>query len=170
MAISVFPAPSATTAGDNWVQIATATPTSGSSVSFTSIPTNYKKLWLISDGITLSTSAIFTITINSITGAADYRFARGGPTSTQYITIRDEAGLFLSGSTFVNLNLIFENPGFGLPFVTFSGYQSQSSSEGVQYRLGNVIAATAAITQIDSTLSTGDFTTNTGTIYLYGTE
>jgi len=170
MAISVFPQPSAATAEDNWVQIATATPTTGSVVSFTSIPTNYKKLWLVSGGILPSNSTGVSTTINSITGANDYRFMRGGPTATSYIAYRTVAGISGGTASLITLNTIFNNPSFGLPFVTFNGWQGDSTSAGVDIRNGFVITATTAISTIDITISSADFTTNTGTIYLYGTE
>lgn len=67
MGVSVFPAPSA---GDNWVQIATNTPTSGTSVTFSSIAQSYSKLMVMvagsSSSITGGSSSNY-FTINGVT-------------------------------------------------------------------------------------------------------
>lgn len=165
MGFSVFPTPAIAGQQDNWVQIATSTPTSGSSVSFTSIPTNYRKLWLVTTGqIVPSASATLVTTINTLTGANDYRFWR--------VTDADALPGIYNGSTSSgSINLYFYNPTINnLPFVTFDGGTMNTASNGVEYHYGYVAPATTNITTIDITLSTGDFTTNTGTFVLYGTE
>ena len=165
MAISVFPQPSAATQQDNWVQIATATPTTAvTSVSFTSIPTNFRRLWLVTTGqIVPSVSANMTTTINSITGANDYRFWRSNDGDA-------DPGIFFGNTGSGSINLYFDNPTTNnLPFVTFNGGLMSGTASGQLFNLGYVAPATTNITTIAITLASGDFSTNTGTFALYGT-
>ena len=163
MGLQVYPAPAA---GDNWVQIATATPTTAvGSVSFTSIPTNYRKLWLVTTGqIVPSVLDSMSVTINSITGANDYRFWEESDADAV-------AGIFFGNTTSGSVNLYFNNPTTSnLPFVTFDGGIASAANNGRTFLYGYVAPATTNITTIDITLASGDFSTNTGTFVLYGTE
>ena len=168
MAISVFPQPSAATQQDNWVQIATATPTTSvTSVSFSSIPTNYRKLWLVTTtaGIVPSAAAFLNTKINNIDSGDSYVFWEQNGATKSLDFIRG-----LSGSEHF-LSLIFLNPvQNNLPFATFTGGFISASAAGNFIVAGNCALATSNITQIDCLLSTGNFSTNTGTFALYGTE
>jgi hypothetical protein len=168
MAISVFPAPSATTAGDNWVQIATATPTSGSSVSFTSIPTFYRRLWLVTDSerIILSTSTKLAIQVNSITGAEDYTNFQSAASNASRQTVTTSITPVASGSD-TNVNLKFNN--VPNPFITAEGYIGEGSG-ATYFRETLIWSLTSPITQIDVTCLAGDFTSNVnGKLTLLGT-
>lgn len=152
---------------DNWVQIATSTPTSGTTVSFTSIPANYRKLWLVTAGpITLSTSSLFSITVNSLTASNDYRGFKY--ISTGHSFFNDTAIKPHNSGSLYNFNMTFENPTNGLPFVKFEGLVATHGNTGTKYE-GWVVNATTPITSLDITSSSGNLTTNSGVIYLYGT-
>jgi hypothetical protein len=152
---------------DNWSLIASATPTSGTVVSFTSIAANWRKLWLVTKGpITSSGSGFYPITVNSLTGTDDYRYFRLAGSATQFV---DETSILTDAAgTVYNFNVIFENPAGIYPFVQFDGWVARSQANAASIN-GYVINATTAITQIDITLTVGNYGTNTGIIYLYGT-
>lgn len=162
MSISKFPEEK-----DRWFLVASSTPTSGSSVSFTSISTSLRKLWLVTAGpITPSASAYVLPTVNSLTAATDYRYFRYISTGHSFA---DEAAIYsqATGTNF-NCSLIFQNANSNYPFAEFDGTLAHASNAGNRVT-GWIFNATTAITTIDLTLSAGDFSTNTGTIYLYGT-
>lgn len=164
MAISSANAP---VSSDSWVQIATSTPTSGTVVSFTSIPTDYRKLWLVTAGpITLTASGQFGITINSLNATNDYRYFSQISSGHRFT---DEPRIFSAAAgTSFNYNITFDNPSGSLPFVKFQGGIASSGSAGSTSE-GWVVNATTAISRLDITSDTGDLTTNTGVFYLYGT-
>ena len=73
MGSSIIPTPSANNPSDNWVEIATATP-SAISYTFSSI-SGYKKLMLRGVGLNTSGNRTWTITLNGDTGAKyDYAY------------------------------------------------------------------------------------------------
>jgi len=162
MAISKFPEEK-----DRFTLIASSTPTTGSSVSFTSISTSFRKLWLVTAGpITLSTSANLLTTVNSLTASTDYRYFRYIASGHSFA---DEAGIVSqSTGTGFNCSLIFQNANSDYPFAEFDGIVAHNTTAGNRVT-GWIFNASTAITTINLTLSSGDFTTNTGTIYLYGT-
>ena len=161
MAISVFPQPATTGAvEDNWVFIASSTPTSGTSISFTSIPTNYRKLRLVTDvGLQNTTSANCNLTVNSLSGTDDYIFI------TFNAALADEVSIPSNGTTKYSYDLELVNATAANISATFSGYISTTRA----IWKGRIANLTTAITQLDLTLSAGDFSTNTATISLYGT-
>ena len=165
MAISVYPA----TVTDNWIQIATSTPTSGTTVSFTSIPSTYRKLWLVTgkDPVTATGNALFAVTVNSLSGTNDYTYF--GATTTSAASFVDAEGI-TQNTTGLNFafNLIFENKANGTPSASFTGGLSQPQSRIIS--LGRIPGLTTPITQIDLTLSANAISgASTGELQLYGT-
>lgn len=152
---------------DNWQLIATSSPTSGSVISFTSISTAWRKLWLVTTArIDLPASAMLVPTVNSLTGTQDYNYFRYIATGHSFA---DESGIYpQSLGTAGNLSLIFQNPGNSQPFVTFDGITAHNSNAGNRVT-GWIPPATTNITQIDVTVVTSDYSINTGTFKLYGT-
>jgi hypothetical protein len=165
MAISVYPA----TVTDNWIQIATSTPTSGTTVSFTSILGTYRKLWLVTgkDPVTATGSALFAVTVNSLSGTNDYTYFSA--ISTAAANFVDEVGINQQGaSTVFAFNLIFENKANGTPSASFTGGLSGAGARRIT--AGRIPALTTPITQIDLTLSANAISgANTGELQLYGT-
>jgi hypothetical protein len=162
MAISVFPQPATTGAvEDNWVFIASSTPTSGTSISFTSIPTNYRKLRLVTDvGLLNTTNANCNLTVNSLSGTDDYIFM------TFNTAIIDDDKIQSNSTNKYSYDLEFVNALTAANIsATFSGYVSTTRA----IWKGRIANLTTPITQLDLTLSAGDFSTNTATISLYGT-
>jgi hypothetical protein len=154
---------------DNWIQIATSTPTSGTTVSFTSIPGTYRKLWLVTgkDPVTATGSALFAVTVNSLSGTNDYTyFGAASNTAANYV---DADGITQTtiGLNF-SFNLIFENKANGTPSASFTGGLSQPQARIIS--AGRIPALTTPITQIDLTLSANAIDgSSTGELQLYGT-
>jgi hypothetical protein len=168
MAITVYPA----TQTDNWIQIATSTPTSGTVVSFTSISTAYRKLWLVTgkDPITATGAAYFSVTVNSLTGTNDYTyFSATATTSTSRYDDENAIYQSVNTATLYAFDLTFENKTSATPSATFKGSLGAGNS-GRTISSGRIPALTSAITQIDLTLSANAISgASTGTLTLYGT-
>ena len=158
---------------DNWELISSSTPTSGTTVSFTSISTSWRKLWVTVAGqpILLSVAGYLYTRVNSITTTNAYRWYKAESTTAGGFS--DEAnGIYSTTNitdTEVRINHYLTNPGNGLPFVTFEG-QGAAGNTGSQIWWGNVLSRTTAITQIDIVASQTIDAANTGTVYLYGTR
>lgn len=171
MGVTIFPAPAAGLV-DNYELIATVSPTSGSAVSFTSIPTDFRKLLLTNtnDMITFTTTAAFNVTVNSLASTNSYTFFISTSSSEQYI---DEAEI-RTGSANTDkfaCSLIFVNPLGVLPVTFTGGIVGGSSATTRNIRSGFVPSLSTPITQIDLTLSTGAIDAgSTGTLQLFGTK
>lgn len=131
-----------------WVELATSSPTSGTSVSFTSIPEykNYRIQWF---GLANSSTGNYQIRFNN-DSATNYAFNNAnGPTSngTTYITIEPSAvQLTISQANEISKTI----EGFTGTQGTVKGFWNNQST----------------IDRIDVTLSTGTFTA--GTIKIFG--
>jgi hypothetical protein len=165
MAINTLPAQQI----DNWVQLGTSTPTSGTVVSFTSIPSDYRKLWVLTNSSLGSSSAILRITLNSITAASSYKW--WGPTSQTSAGMRygQDTGItnYPVSANSQQYSVVMTNKTSSMPFSTFQGYGGAGGNAS-SYEFGWVNSLTSAITRVDITTDTS-FTGNTGTITLYGT-
>ena len=165
----------ATTGSDNWVQISSVTPTASvSTVSFTSI-SGYKKLMLRVIKPGFSGSPTTTLTLNSDTGA-NYAYSAAGISNYTSITLYDsiyginEAGIPLGkSSSSLGLGaLVIINEANTTGVKTISGFAQNTSTPTYVYSsLTGEYFASAAITTVTITLSTGTFTA-AGTVSLYG--
>ena len=159
---------------DVWVQIATSTPTSGATVSFTSIASNWRKLRLVNRNvdILLTSGAYLYVQCNSLTGATDYRwFAAGSRGATSVFSFVDENGIYTyTGATKTkhNFDLYLTNPNYQFPIVTFNGVVG-SDQEASNIASGFINGITTSISTL-SIATGGTFSaSNTGTFTLYGT-
>jgi hypothetical protein len=166
MAITVYPSGGVT---DNWIAIANSTPTSGSTVSFTSISTAYRKLWVTTEtSMTLDTAGFLYIQANTITSGNSYiSFAQTGTTARK----NDDLGIYnyvLTSAVDGYLNYYITNKNSSIPYATFTG-QGSAGNNGTLTEFGYIPTLTSAITQIDVVTNSTYAAGNTGKIVLYGT-
>jgi hypothetical protein len=166
MGLSVFPA--ASTGGDNWVEIASQSPTSGTTVTFSSISSSYKKLILVATNILLSASDACIITFNSVTSAHSYQYSSASST---------EPGGFVSATNIRSSTnndrhsalLFITNPSGTVP-VLFNGYIAASpGATGRTVNNGIMPGLTSAVTSIILDYTASISGSNVGTIKVYGT-
>lgn len=135
---------------DNWVEIGTSSPTSGSVVTFSGIA-NYRKLRVVAFKLTYSTTAFVKMTFNSDTGS-------------NYASRPDEANnhlAFGSGTgTSFDVDILFNSQA---TYKRVEGWEYEATYPYQGFWTNN-----DAITQIDLTLSTGTY--SSGTVKLYGTN
>jgi hypothetical protein len=166
MGISIFPA--ASTGGDNWVEISSQTPTSGTTVSISSISSSYKKLMLVATNIFLSSSDASIITFNSITSAHSYQYASANGT---------EPGGFVSATNIRSSSnndrhsalLFITNPSGTVPVLFEGRIAASASATGRTVYNGVMPGLTSAVTSIQLDYTAAISGSNTGTIKLYGT-
>lgn len=166
MAITQFP-PAAAAEVDDWQLIASATPTSGAVVSFTSIATTWRKLWVLAPNlILLNAGSPIYLTVNSLTS---YRHFRRLPTTTIAL-LPTSLGFYSSNNADQHyFDIFLTNVTPQTPFATATGFLSGSTTT-TEYARSLLPTCTSAITQIDLTAGTSYSASNTGTFYLYGTE
>lgn len=173
MAINQLPVP--TSAGDNWVQIATTTPTSGTAVTFSSIATIYSKLMVMINapaGGTLSANATIITTINGVTSGYIAPFVNIVTAGTLSTSVNN-TGIRMTGA--------LDSAGFiGAGFVTIESANTTTvkrvtgalgSNNGTAFYSfcdNGFFAGTAAVTSIALTLTGGASYTGGITFTLYG--
>lgn len=167
MGSTVFPAPAAVQ--DNWQLITSSTPTSGSAISFTSISTAWRKLWVQTETkITLTGTGYTHLQVDSLTGATDYQwFGTTGTTFRQH----DEIGIYFytaADQTTQACNIYLVNPSTSVPFLEFYG-QGSGGTTGHDYKYGYVYNQTSPISSLTITTTNTFDASNTGVIKLYGT-
>lgn len=173
MAINQLPVP---TTGDNWVQVATSTPTSGTAVTFSSIATVYSKLMVM---ITANAGATFSgantgilMTINGVTSgycAPTIRILSGGTlnattssTSLNLIGASDPAGFIAAGFfTVESANSLTVKRITG-------GYTTSNGTPFSCFCDNGFFAGSAAVTSITATLGGGVSYQSGLTFTLYG--
>jgi hypothetical protein len=166
MGLSVFPA--ASTGGDNWVEISSQTPTSGTTVSISSISSSYKKLLLVATNILLSSSDACNITFNSVTSAHSYQYSSANGT---------EPGGFVSATNIRSASnndrhsalLFITNPSGTVPVLFDGRIAPAASSTGRTIYNGVMPGLRTAVTDILFDYTASISGSNTGTIKLYGT-
>lgn len=158
--------------GDIWVQIGTTqTPTTGSSVSFTSIPA-VKKLRLVVDNLQLTAAATPRVTLNNDTSTSyvnDWVYYDG----TRYHGRVQKLAYWQIGTATDTVDIfadwLIDYANLTMPKAITQGYSrcnGTTLSIGEQY---GTYQSTAVINRLDLTLSTSTFSaTNTGTIAIYG--
>jgi len=172
MGASVIPAVNTANPSDNWVSIATATP-SAISYTFSSI-SGYKKLMLRGEGLNAAADKTWTITFNGDTGAKydyGYLYTNNAATVTNFTTQTTGAtsipfpALFMDTGTLV---LILNNTDTtGIKTITGAmggRYNAASSTNKTASLTGNYLAS-AAITSVTIQINSG---TMAGTLSLYG--
>ena len=159
---------------DVWIQIGTSTPTSGSTVSFTSIASDWRKLRLVNRNVDiLLTGAEYCyVRCNSLTGATDYRwFAAGSRGTNAVFSFVDEPGIYTyTGATNSrhNFDLYLTNPNYQFPIVTFDGVVG-TNQESSNIASGFINGITTSISTLSIVTGSTFSASNTGTITLYGT-
>lgn len=156
---------------DFWIEIASTTPTSGSSISFTSINPSFRKLLLSSDAITLTAADYGIVRFNSISSTNSYIVNNASGTGSSNIATDDAIYPTTTGtSTLLFSSIEIDNPQGNKP-VFFRGILSQTEAgTSRRFEWGYVPSLTASVTQIDLTLALTTFAAgNTGTVKLYGT-
>jgi hypothetical protein len=167
MGVSVIPASSAST--DTWVQIGTTqTPTSGTTVSFTSI-TAAKKIRIVVKSVVLTSSSTLRINFNGDSGTnyfnAGYRTV-GGVFNALVTNTAQLAPYAANGSTHIHDLLIDYASQVTPKFIT--GFGTSSATDSTYSIFEGTWNSTAVINQIDFTTSSTFNATNTGTIAIYG--
>ena len=170
MSYSVYPPAEQTSAiTDNWQLIGSNTPTSGTTVTFSGIATDWRKLWIVTASpVTLTSGGYTYVRTNSLSDPADYAWL--GPSGTSAYRYNDESGIYnYTGATDNSavFNLYITNPSSSIPFGTFEGGGS-GSSQGSAYNHGWIQNLTSAVTQIDIITTTGYNASNVGSFKLYG--
>lgn len=159
MGISQIP----TTAGtDKWVEIASSSPTSGSTVSFTSIP-EYKDLRIQAFNVNLSGNSVVDLRFNNDSGTS-YAWNIGYDESNTY-RFQESPGTtqirLTTGLRPLAFNCTIEGANEACKNVTTWNVMSTDSGQG-----NGLWFSTATINQID--LIIGGVTYSSGTIKLFG--
>jgi len=149
MAISVFPTPVVSTT-DTWTLIDSRTPTSGTSVSFTSI-SGYKTLMLAFKSLTTSANSYLVVRINNDNASGKYGF---------------------EGSLATEMLVGTNNGSRAGAMVIYDANQSATHKIDLTYYTGTTLATgfytdAVAITRVDL-ISRESQTFTGGTVYLYG--
>ena len=171
MGYSVYPVPSS--GGETWTLISSSTPTSGTSVNFTSI-SGYRKLRLIYRNIMTTGDVTLWVRINGVTTGNEY-------TST-FLTLNNVFNTELA--SFIGMSSV-SGQGYHTGFLefptanqsvlqTFTGYGTVYSVSGgaltnnaTRLNINGTFSTPTTITSLS--VSNGTFSgSNTGTIYLYG--
>jgi len=157
--------------GDVWVQIgSTQTPTSGSAVTFSSIPA-VKKLRLIISNVTLTASGALDLTLNNDTSAL-YNISylwNNGTTTLPVVIVADtkvRTGRGSGTSSHVS-DFIIDYTNQASPKL-ISGFGGNNGTNNSMVLSNNTYNSTAIITRLDITTATTFAAGNTGTIALYG--
>jgi hypothetical protein len=170
MSYSVYPPEEqASAVTDNWQLIASSTPTTGTTVTFSGIATDWRKLWILThDPVSLSTGGNTYIRTNTLSNPTDYAWL--GPSGTSSFRYNDETGIYnytaATGASAI-FNVYITNPSSSLPFATFEGAGSAGTG-GDSYQRGWIKNLTSPVTQIDIITTTGYNASNTGSFKLYG--
>lgn len=167
MAFTQIPTPGQ----DFWIEIASTTPTSGSSISFTSIASSFRKLLLSSDAVTLTAADYGFVRFNSISSTDSYIISHASGTGSSNIATDDAIYPTTTGtSTLLFSSIEIDNPQGNKP-VFFRGILSQTGSgTSRRFQWAYVPSLSASVTQIDLTLAVTTFASgNTGSVKLYGT-
>jgi len=137
---------------DTWTLIDSRTPTSGTSVSFTSI-SGYKTLLLAAKNITTNVTGYLTVRLNNDSTAGDYIEQTGAGEDFFYVSTNDPARAMM---------MIIYDANQDVPHkIEKSSYQSSAFNNPVFY------TDPVAITRVDLLNSTAATFTG-GTVYLYG--
>lgn len=157
--------------GDVWVQIGTTqTPTSGSSVSFTSIPA-VKKIRLVVQQVALTASANLNITLNNDTSAI-YNLGYTYYNGTSMTVVNNGAQNDFktgraSGAGNHCCDYVIDYTNQAVPKLI----TGVAGNNGTNTNIANVVNnynSTAVITRLDLTTTSTFNATNTGTIAIYG--
>lgn len=171
MGIGIYPPPSSGFSMPNWVEISTTVPTSGSQVSFTSLPAyNYYKITFSQLMPAASyTSYRFNIDSNASTTAFQYIAHENGGTTTFNASVSNNTWAYQTpgagGGTLAAGEFIYSNLD-----KTYNGFFSVPSTSGSSalifkgvYNINTVISSLQF--QINGTTWSGS---NTGRIRLLG--
>jgi hypothetical protein len=157
--------------GDVWLQIGTTqTPTSGSSVSFTSIPA-VKKIRIVVDGVIQTASSAMYLTFNNDTSSI-YSYGYVGGTSTIAFSILRQANVRVgraasSVAMFGDLTVDYANQ-LCPKLITGASDSRGANGDGLAAITGNY-NSTATINRIDLVSNSSTFSAaNTGTFAIYG--
>lgn len=156
---------------DNWVSIATATP-SAISYTFSSI-SGYKKLMLRGEGLNAASDKTWTITFNSDTGAKyDYAYeyynaqsAVNPISQTTAATSIPFPGQFMSSGALVLILNNTDTTGIKTITGTMGGLNNATGYTNKTANLTGNYLASAAITSVTIQINSG---TMAGTLSLYG--
>lgn len=156
--------------GDIWLQIGTTqTPTSGSSVSFTSIPP-VKKLRLVVQNVALTTAGSLDITLNNDT-TSNYNQTQinyngtstsvGGAINAAIDTTR------AAGAAAHIQDFIVDYANQACPKL-ITGFGSNNGSNPANYGVVTTWNSTSSVNRVDFVTANTFNATNTGTIAIYG--
>lgn len=164
MGATTFPAASSGAPITSWVQLATSSPTSGATVSFTSLA-SYKQYRVVMSGIDVAAgSPTLSMTLNNT--AANYSsavtFWNSSAGRLQNDGYQASSGLLISPPSNQNAAL------FGFRAEILIDYANQSTPKSIRYSVGQGSANsyanawaiwndTATVNRIDFTLSSSSF-------------
>ena len=170
MGVSVFPAPSV---GDNWVQIATTTPNSGTVVTFSSIAQSYSKLMVMMVGQTTSISGGSSSNYFNINGSTTgyscpmRSIVNAGTLSTQ---INNNSMLFnpaIPASSNLSGFIVIESANTTTPKRIYGSLTNSTATAFASWCDNGFFSATNFVSSISFTLGTGTF--SSGLVFtLYG--
>jgi hypothetical protein len=156
--------------GDIWLQIVTTqTPTSGSSVSFTSIPP-VKKLRLCVQNVALTTAGVLDITFNNDSGTNYYQTTLIFNGTSTSIVAGQNAFIDTTRAAGAGVHLqdfVVDYANQACPKL-IEGFGSNNGSNAAYYGIVANYNSTTAINRVDFTTANTFNATNTGTIAIYG--
>lgn len=160
---------------NKWVEIATSSPTSGTSVSFTSIP-EYGRLQLVWFGLDTNTSnaAAFYATFNNDTGSnyAYGKLVENSTPLTRLITTPSDTNISFGGlftASKASGKLLIEQSNEIFKTISFSHFAGVINNDQPSSLIGDAIwNSSSAVNRIDLTISAGTF--KSGSIKLYGSN
>lgn len=141
-------------ASNQWQLVSTVTPTSGTSVTFSSLA-GYKKYLLVAKNLYTSTSNTFTLRINGDTAQGSYTYASGDSTS---FFVGNGNGASPGAAIWATI----DNADKPIP------HEIEAKSSGVTTWYKDYYVTTSAVTSITLATNVGSYTFDGGTIYLYG--
>jgi hypothetical protein len=160
---------------NRWVEIASSSPTSGTSVSFTSIP-QYGRLQLVWFALDTNTSnaALFYATFNNDTGSnyAYGKLAENSTPVTRLVTTGKDTNINFGGLFTASQGsgkLLIEQANEIFKTISFSHFTGVINSDQPSCLIGDGIwNSSSAVDRIDLTINAGTF--KSGTIKLYGSN
>jgi hypothetical protein len=170
MATTVFPPVSTE---DKWVQIASTTPTSGATFTFSSIPTFYRKLWVTTRGLRLSLtsgSGLFMQT-NGLNGNTDFSTYELRTAGASVIVINNAAQFAETSTVNHSFNVVYTNYNNNNKMTSFtseSSYGAATGSAAAKQTLQGFQPGITSVTSILIGCATSFSASNATPVILYG--
>jgi hypothetical protein len=158
----------------SWVQLATSSPTSGATVSFTSL-SSYKQYRVVMSNVGVNTgNPTLSMTLNNT--ASNYSYAL--PFYNQASSLYQNVGINNSSSININAGTTFNTSYYGFTSEIVIDFSNQSTPKSIRYSMASSTIATnsyvdawaiwnntATVDRIDFSLSSNSFASGTITVF-----